>query len=57
MDIILKDKGNAHNSVIFEYHIVRKSQISSLKKSLLVKSYLILVDAYPVKPTALYVPV
>ena len=31
-DIILKDKGNSKNLVIFDYHIVRKSQICSLNK-------------------------
>ena len=31
-DIILKEKGNAKNLVIFDHHIVRKSQICSLKK-------------------------
>ena len=31
-DAILKDKGNAKNLVIFDHHIVRKSQICSLNK-------------------------
>ena len=31
-DIILKDKGNAKNLVIFDHHIVRNSQICSLNK-------------------------
>ena len=31
-DIILKDKGNANNLVIFDYHVIRKSQICSVSK-------------------------
>ena len=31
-DVILKDKGNAKNLVIFDHLIVRKSQICSLQK-------------------------
>ena len=31
-DIILKDIGNTKNLVIFDHHIVRKSQICSLNK-------------------------
>ena len=38
-DIILKDKGNAKELVIFAHHIVRNSQISSLNK-LTIKSYI-----------------
>ena len=31
-DMILKDKGNARNLVLFDHHIVRKFQICSLNK-------------------------
>ena len=39
-------------SVIFDHHIVRKSQICSLNKLTSKELYLILVDANTVKPTA-----
>ena len=51
-DAILKDRGNAKNLVIFDHHIVRKSQICSLNKLTSKELYLILVDANIVKPTA-----
>ena len=51
-DIILKDKGNAKNLVIFDHHIVRNSQIHSLNKLTSKQLYLILVEANTVKPTA-----
>ena len=51
-DAILKDKGNAKNLVIFDHHIVRKSQICSLSKLTSKELYLTLVDANTVKPTA-----
>ena len=51
-DIILKDKGNAKNLVIFDHHIVRSSQICSLNKRISKELYLILVEADTVKPTA-----
>ena len=51
-DAILKDKGNAKNLVIFDHHIVRKSQICSLSKLTSKELYLSLVDANTVKPTA-----
>ena len=51
-DTILKDKGNAKNLVIFDHHIVRKSQICSLNKLTSKELYLILVNANTVKPTA-----
>ena len=51
-DIILKNKGNAKKLVIFDHHIVRKSQICSLSKLTSKELYLILVDANTVKPTA-----
>ena len=50
-NIILKDKGNAKNLVIFDHHIVRKSQICSLKKLISKDLYLIFVDANTVRPT------
>ena len=50
--IILKDKENAKNLVIFDYHIVRNSQICSLNKLTSKELYLILVEANTVKPTA-----
>ena len=46
--IILNDKGNTKNLVIFDNHIVRNSQICSLDKL----ASLINVDANTVKPTA-----
>ena len=51
-DIILKDKGNAKILVIFDHHIVRKSQTCSLNKLTSKDLYLILVDENTVKPTA-----
>ena len=51
-DIILKNKGNAKKLVIFDRHIVRKSQIYSLNKITSKELYLILVDANTVRPTA-----
>ena len=51
-DAILKDKGNAKNLVIFDHHIVRKSQICSLNKITSKELCLILADANTVKPTA-----
>ena len=51
-DIILKDKGNAKNLVIFDHHTVRNSQIHSLNKLTSKELYLILVEANTVKPTA-----
>ena len=41
---------NAHSSVIFDHHIVWKSQICSLKKLTSKGLYLILVDGNTVKP-------
>ena len=51
-DIILKDKENAKNLVIFDQHIVRKSQICSHNKATSKELYLIFVDANNVRPTA-----
>ena len=51
-DAILKDKGNAKSLVIFDHHILTKSQICSLSKLTSNELYLILVDANNVKPTA-----
>ena len=51
-DIILKDKRNVKNLVIFDHHIVRNSQICSLNKLTSKELYLILVEANTVKPTA-----
>ena len=51
-DIILKDKGNAKNLVIFDHHIVRNSQIHRLNKLTSKELYLILVEVNTVKPTA-----
>ena len=51
-DAILKDKGNAKNLVIFDHHIVRKSQICSLNKLTSKELYLILVGKNYVTPTA-----
>ena len=51
-DAILKNKGNAKNFVIFDHHIVRKSQTCSLSKLNSKELYLILVEANIVKPTA-----
>ena len=49
-DTILSDKGNTKNLVIFDHHIVRKSQICSLNKLTSKGLYLSLVDANTVKP-------
>ena len=51
-DVILKDKGNAKNLVIFYHHIAIKSQIYSLNKLTSKKLYLTLVDQNTHKPTA-----
>ena len=51
-DIILKDKGNAKNLVIFDLHIVRNSQTCSLNKLTSKDLYLILVEVNTIKPTA-----
>ena len=51
-DAILKDKGNAKSLVIFDHHIVRKSQIYGLDKLTSKELYLILVDANTNKPTS-----
>ena len=51
-DIILKDKGNAKNLVIFDHHIIRKTQLFNLNKLTSKELYSILVDANTVKPTA-----
>ena len=51
-DIILKNKGNAKDLVIFDRHIVRKSQICSLNKLTSKELHLILVDANTVTTTA-----
>ena len=51
-DIILKDKGNAKNLVIFDHHIVRNSQICSLNKLTSKELYLIPVETNTVKQTA-----
>ena len=50
--ITLKDKKNKKNLVIFEHHILKKSQTCSLNKLTSKESYLILVDKNTVKPTA-----
>ena len=51
-DIILKDKENAKNLIIFDHHIIRKFQICSLNKLTSKELYLILVDSNTVKPAA-----
>ena len=51
-DIILKDKGNAINLVIFDHHIVRNSQICSLNTLTSIELNLILVEENTVKPRA-----
>ena len=51
-DIILKDKGNAKNAVIFDQSILRKSQIYSLNKLTSKELHLILVDVNAVELTA-----
>ena len=51
-DIILKDKANTKNLVIFDHQIARKFQICSLNKLTSKDFYLILVDANTVKPIA-----
>ena len=43
-DIILKDKDNARNLVVFDQHIVRKYEIYSVKKYTTTMLYLTLVD-------------
>ena len=48
-DIILKD---AKNSVIFDHHIIRKTQLFNLNKLTSKELYSILVDANTVKPKA-----
>ena len=48
-DIILKDKGNTKNLVIFDHLIFRNSQIFSLHKLTSKELYLILVDANTMK--------
>ena len=50
-DIILKDKGNTKKLVIFDHHIVRKSQTCSINKFSGKEIYLTLVDANTVKLT------
>ena len=49
--IILKNKENAKNLVIFDHHIVRNSQIHSFNKLVSKELYLILVDVNTVEPT------
>ena len=51
-DIILKDKGNTNNLVIFDHHVIRKSQIYCFNKVASKRLYLILVDANAVKLVA-----
>ena len=51
-DTILKNKGNAKSSVVFDHHIVRKSQICSFNKLTSKELYLILVVANTIKPTS-----
>ena len=51
-DAILKDKENAKKLIIFDHHIVTKSQIISLNKLTSKELYLNLVDTNTVKPTA-----
>ena len=53
-DIILKNKGNTKNLIIFNHHVVRNSQICSLNKLAGKELYLILVEANTVKLTAQY---
>ena len=43
-DIILKDKDNARNLVVFDQHIVRKYEIYSVKKYTTTMLYLTFVD-------------
>ena len=50
-DVILKDKGNAKNLVIFDSRNLRKSQFCCLNKLTRKELYLILVDANTVIPT------
>ena len=50
-NIILKDKGNAKNLVIFDHHIIRKTQVFNLNKLTSKELYSILIDANTVKPT------
>ena len=49
--IILKNKGNAKNLVIFDHHIVRNCQIHSFNKLIGKEIYLVLVDVNTVEPT------
>ena len=49
---ILLYKGNTKTLVIFDCHIIRKSQICSLNKLTSKELYLILVDANAVKQAA-----
>ena len=51
-DIILKDKRNAQNLIIFDLHVVKKSQTCSLSELASKELYLILIGANTVKPTA-----
>ena len=51
-NIILKDKGNAKNLVIFDHYIIRKTQLFNLNKLTSKELYSILVDTKTVKPTA-----
>ena len=51
-DAILKGKRNSKKLVVFDHHIVRKSQICSLHKLTSKELFLILIDANAVKPTA-----
>ena len=49
--LFLKIKEMQKNLVIFDHHIVRKSQVCSLNKLISKELHLILVDANTVKPT------
>ena len=51
-DVVLKDKGNVKNLVIFENHIARNYQICSLNKLTSKMLYLIPVEVNTIKPTA-----
>ena len=51
-EIILKDKGNIKNLVIFDHHIVRKSQICSFNQLTSNELCLVLADSNTVKLTA-----
>ena len=50
-DIILKDKENTKNVVIFDHHVASKFKICSLNKLTSKEIYLILVNTNTVKPT------